>query len=82
MGQPAILTVDDDPSVSRAIARDLRRRYGADYRIIRASSAAEALEDARGRATPIVATCPFVTGYLERHPEYQNLLATQQRTSA
>ena len=44
MGQPAILTVDDDPSVSRAIARDLRRRYGADYRIIRASSAAEALE--------------------------------------
>src|SRR3954469_14101198 len=44
MGHPAILTVDDDPSVSRAIARDLRRRYGADYRVIRASSAAEALE--------------------------------------
>jgi len=47
MGQPTILTVDDDPSVSRAIARDLRRRYGADYRIIRASSAAEALEALR-----------------------------------
>jgi thioredoxin reductase (NADPH) len=44
MGHPAILTVDDDPSVSRAIARDLRRRYGEQYRIIRASSAAEALE--------------------------------------
>lgn len=44
MGHPAILTVDDDPSVSRAIARDLRRRYGQDYRIIRASSAAEALD--------------------------------------
>src|SRR5919205_3971786 len=44
MGHPAILTVDDDPSVSRAIARDLRRRYGETYRIIRASSAAEALE--------------------------------------
>ena len=44
MGHPAILTVDDDPSVSRAIARDLRRRYGEEYRIIRASSAAEALE--------------------------------------
>ncbi len=44
MGHPAILTVDDDPSVSRAIARDLRRRYGENYRIIRASSAAEALE--------------------------------------
>ncbi|GGN60651.1 fused response regulator/thioredoxin-disulfide reductase [Actinoplanes lobatus] len=44
MGQAAILTVDDDPSVSRAIARDLRRRYGDRYRIVRASSGAEALE--------------------------------------
>jgi thioredoxin reductase (NADPH) len=44
MGHPAILTVDDDASVSRAIARDLRRRYGENHRIIRASSAAEALE--------------------------------------
>src|ERR671938_1240509 len=47
MGQPTILTVDDDPAVSRAIARDLRRRYGADYRILRASSAAEALDALR-----------------------------------
>ncbi|MBU2662731.1 FAD-dependent oxidoreductase [Actinoplanes bogorensis] len=44
MGHPAILTVDDDPAVSRAIARDLRRRYGDQYRIVRASSASEALE--------------------------------------
>ena len=28
MGMPILLTVDDDPSVSRAVARDLRRRYG------------------------------------------------------
>ena len=47
MGQAAILTVDDDPSVSRAIARDLRRHYGDRYRVIRASSAAEALEALR-----------------------------------
>src|SRR5919107_2205247 len=47
MGHPAILTVDDDPSVSRAIARDLRRKYGEHYRIIRAGSAAEALEALR-----------------------------------
>ena len=26
--RPVLLTVDDDPSVSRAVARDLRRRYG------------------------------------------------------
>ncbi|QKT13681.1 FAD-dependent oxidoreductase [Rhodococcus sp. W8901] len=43
MAQPAILSVDDDPSVSRAIVRDLRRRYGEKYRIIRAESGAEAL---------------------------------------
>jgi thioredoxin reductase (NADPH) len=39
-----ILTVDDDPGVSRAVARDLRNRYGADYRIVRAESGASALE--------------------------------------
>src|SRR3954470_21688949 len=47
MGHPAILTVDDDASVSRAIARDLRRRYGEHYRILRASSATEALDALR-----------------------------------
>ena len=47
MGHPAILTVDDDPSVSRAIARDLRRRYGENYRIVRASAAADALDALR-----------------------------------
>ncbi len=46
-GRVAILTVDDDPGVSRAVARDLRRRYGADYRIVRAESGAEALEALR-----------------------------------
>ncbi|MEP6598743.1 MAG: FAD-dependent oxidoreductase [Actinomycetota bacterium] len=43
MSKPTILTVDDDALVSAAITRDLRRRYGADYRIVRASSGAEAL---------------------------------------
>jgi thioredoxin reductase (NADPH) len=43
----AILTVDDDPAVSRAVARDLRRRYGDHYRIVRAESGASALEALR-----------------------------------
>ena len=30
----AILTVDDDPGVSRAVARDLRRRYGERHRTV------------------------------------------------
>ncbi|WP_246595424.1 NAD(+)/NADH kinase [Actinoplanes auranticolor] len=39
--------------------------------------ASAALEDARGRSTPVVVTCPFVSGYLERHPEYRDLLAVR-----
>ncbi|HEV8423860.1 MAG TPA: FAD-dependent oxidoreductase [Actinomycetes bacterium] len=42
-----LLTVDDDPGVSRAVARDLRRRYGRDYRIVRAESGPQALEALR-----------------------------------
>jgi thioredoxin reductase (NADPH) len=39
-----ILTVDDDPGVSRAIARDLRHRYGEQHRIVRAESGQAALD--------------------------------------
>jgi thioredoxin reductase (NADPH) len=45
--RPMLLTVDDDPSVSRAVARDLRRRYGQDHQVLRAASGAEALEALR-----------------------------------
>jgi thioredoxin reductase (NADPH) len=47
VARPAILTVDDDPSVSRAVARDLRRQYGEGYRIVRAESGPQALEALR-----------------------------------
>jgi thioredoxin reductase (NADPH) len=43
MAKPTILAVDDDPGASRAIARDLTTRYGADYTVVRATSGAEAL---------------------------------------
>jgi thioredoxin reductase (NADPH) len=42
--RPAILAVDDDPAVLAAVARDLRRGFGEHYRILRATSGAEALE--------------------------------------
>jgi thioredoxin reductase (NADPH) len=42
--KPVILTVDDDPAVSRAVARDLRRHYGERYRIVRAESGPDAIE--------------------------------------
>ena len=43
----AIVTVDDDPGVSRAVARDLRRRYGEQHRIVRAESGDSALDALR-----------------------------------
>ena len=45
--RPVILTVDDDPGVSRAVARDLRRKYGEGHRIVRAESGAVALDALR-----------------------------------
>ncbi|MCX4513932.1 FAD-dependent oxidoreductase [Streptomyces sp. NBC_01619] len=47
MAKATILTVDDDPGVSRAIARDLRRQYGDRFRVLRAPSGDEALEALR-----------------------------------
>src|SRR5215475_15730919 len=43
----AIVTVDDDPGVSRAVARDLRRRYGERHRIVRAESGEAGLDALR-----------------------------------
>jgi len=57
-GRPVLLTVDDDPSVSRSVARDLRRRYGQQYRVVRAESgddALAALREIKLRGDPVVA---------------------------
>jgi thioredoxin reductase (NADPH) len=56
MKKPVILTVDDDPAVLAAIERDLRQRYRADYRILKAGSGAEGFEAAKelaARNTPV-----------------------------
>ena len=42
--RPAILAVDDEPAVLAAVARDLRRGFGERYRVLRATSGAEALD--------------------------------------
>ncbi len=33
-----------------------------------------ALDSARDRGLKVIAQCPFVAAYIERHPEYKNLL--------
>jgi thioredoxin reductase (NADPH) len=45
--RPTIVAVDDEPAVLAAVARDLRRRFGERYRIVRANSGDEALDALR-----------------------------------
>ena len=44
MAKPVLLTVDDDSDVLRAIERDLRSKYGPDYRVIASDSPGGALD--------------------------------------
>ncbi len=56
MAKPIIMTVDDDPEVLAALGRDLRRQYGAEYRIVAAGSGREAIDAAvqfKGRGIPV-----------------------------
>ncbi|MBI3360745.1 MAG: response regulator, partial [Chloroflexi bacterium] len=44
MARPVIISVDDDPAVLSAVERDLRKKYGRDYRILKSDSGAAAIE--------------------------------------
>jgi thioredoxin reductase (NADPH) len=44
MSKPILLSVDDDSDVLRAIERDLRSQYGAEYRVIGSDSPEKALD--------------------------------------
>lgn len=44
MAKPILLSVDDDPSVLRAIERDLRSQYGAKFRVMSCDSPTAALD--------------------------------------
>jgi thioredoxin reductase (NADPH) len=47
MAKPIILAVDDEPQVLNTVERDLRARFGSDYRIMKADSGAAALAATR-----------------------------------
>jgi predicted GNAT family acetyltransferase len=38
-----------------------------------------AMDDARAKSRTVVPICPFVSGWLERHPEYEDILARSTR---
>lgn len=44
MKKPFILALDDDPSVMKAIERDLKSKFGGDYRVLASDSPAKALD--------------------------------------
>ena len=44
MSKPVIMAVDDDPIVLSSLERNLRQKYGRDYRIVKAKSGVAALE--------------------------------------
>ena len=60
VSKPAILVVDDDPTVLSAIERDLRKQYRSDYRIMKADSGAEALDAAKELAARNVTVALFL----------------------
>ena len=90
MDKPVILTIDDDPQVLRAVERDLRGRFGSDYRVVAADGGESALDAARRlklRGTPVALfladqRMPGMTGieFLEAvadiHPDAKRVLLT------
>ncbi len=79
MARPILLAVDDDVNVLEAVVQDLRRQYGAEYRVMRAASgqaALDTLSQVREREEPVALLLsdqrmPGMTGveFLERSRE-------------
>ena len=42
-----------------------------------ATLARGALDDARSRGLAVVPSCPYVASYIEKHPEYADLVGTE-----
>jgi thioredoxin reductase (NADPH) len=90
MARPILLAVDDDVSVLEAVVQDLRRQYGAEYRVMRAASgqaALDTLHQLKSRQEPVALLLsdqrmPGMTGveFLERarptYPEARRVLLT------
>src|SRR3974390_2756277 len=90
MARPILLAVDDDVNVLEAVVQDLRREYGAEYRVMRAASGQAALDtltQLKARREPVALLLsdqrmPGMTGvdFLERsretYPDSRRVLLT------
>jgi thioredoxin reductase (NADPH) len=67
MAKPVLVVVDDEDASLRLLTRELEARYGAHYRIVASSSAAEALDRladlrAEGARVPVILTDQWLPG--------------------
>jgi thioredoxin reductase (NADPH) len=90
MARPILLSIDDDANVLEAVVQDLRREYGAAYRVMRAASGQAALDmlsQLKARQEPVALLLsdqrmPGMSGveFLERsralYPESKRVLLT------
>jgi len=90
MARPILLAVDDDVNVLEAVIQDLRRQYGAEYRVMRAAggqAALDTLSQVKAREEPVALLLsdqrmPGMSGvqFLERsrdiYPEARRVLLT------
>ena len=90
MAKPALIAVDDDPDVLKAVERDLRRHYANKYRVLSADSGNTALElikklEARNETIalflvdhrmPEMNGIEFLREAMKRFPEAKRVLLT------
>lgn len=90
MAKPVIFTIDDDPSVLNSIERDLRGRYGQDYRIIPINLGKAALEYLKkleernetvalflvDQRMPEMSGTEFLTEAIKTYPQAKRVLLT------
>ncbi|HEX9075014.1 MAG TPA: FAD-dependent oxidoreductase [Anaerolineae bacterium] len=76
MAKPVILAIDDDRNVLNAVDRDLRQKYGRDYRILKADSGAAALESVKALQQRGEMVALFVAD--QRMPEMTGLQFLEQ----
>lgn len=69
----AFLRYAEEPGVVRLIHTEVPEQFGG--RGIAGKLAAFALDEARSRGLHVIPTCPYVRAYIERHPEYADLVA-------
>lgn len=73
LGQAAYQLRGDEVVFSHTEVDDSQEHSGLGSRLVRA-----ALDDVRGRGLTVVPQCPFVRGWIERHPDYRDLVAAER----